>query len=207
MRIKSFKNPNNMIKKSLFLLLLFVLVKLFVSCDSRCGGSATYENIYNNVTIKAFNTAGFQSIPVEDSVFKNTFGLTISMNFETNQVARNKIPFQSGFSSAMALECTSTTYLYPDPLDIIEIYVVDTKTQVKQNVSRCFGIYGYGGNGTMTLEEFFEIREEWHDGFQLDLLDYKTIPDNAVFIAEAFLESGLMFTAETPEIHFKSKLK
>src|SRR3989339_658107 len=160
-----------MIKKSLFLLLLFVLVKLFVSCDSRCGGSATYENIYNNVIIKAFNTAGFQSILVEDSVFKNTFGLTISMNFETNQVARNKIPFQSGFSFAMALECTSTTYLYPDPLDIIE------------------------------------IREEWHDGFQLDLLDYKTIPDNAVFIAEAFLESGLMFTAETPEIYFKSKLK
>jgi hypothetical protein len=195
-----------MFRKVLFIIGLFFLVQVITSCLFHCPEPGTFENRYYAVQIEARNTSGFYDIPVTDSVFKNTFGLIVAVNFESVQIANKGFSFQV-FNTAMAFSCVGDTYLYPDPIDYIEIYVLDTKTQIRQKVSECFGVYGYSTSEPMTLDEFFEIREDWHDGFQFELIDYKTIPDDAVFIAEALLESGQIFTAETAEIHFKTKLK
>jgi hypothetical protein len=59
----------------------------------------------------------------------------------------------------------------------------------------------------MGLEEFMQIREEWHDGFQLQLSDYQWVPNDVVFEAKVQLESGITFTGQTKLIHFKNPVK
>lgn len=197
-----------MFRKGLIIIGVLFIIQTVTSCLFRCPESSTYETRYHSVKIEARNTSGFYDVPVVDSVFKNTFGLNVFVSFEMIQIAKNFSP--SGFfNTALAFSCDNggDEYLYPDPIDYLELYVMDPKTQIRYLVSDCFGVYSNSTSEPMSLDEFFEIREEWHDGFQFILIDYKTIPDNAVFIVEAFLESGQMFTAETPEIHFKTKLK
>jgi hypothetical protein len=52
------------------------------------------------------------------------------------------------------------------------------------------------------LEQFFIEREEWHDGFQFQLVNWDSIPNSAVFTAKAYLESGQLFLQETEQINF-----
>lgn len=195
-----------MLKKSIFLLLVVFLSQLINSCIFHCPDPAAYENIYTEVSITAINTAGFYPTEVSDSVYKNAFGLTILVNFESNQIAAAQPLTFPGFKTAFALSCDGDTYLYPDPIKTLEIYAVDPNNSERINATRWFSIYGYNSD-LLGLEEFMKIREAWHDGFQLELSDFQLVPDKVIFEAVVQLESGITFTGQTKLIHFKNPVK
>jgi hypothetical protein len=177
-------------------------MQLITSCFPTCGDPGIYENIYNSVWIEAYDNSGFYSKPIVDSVYKNAFGLSVGLNFETNQIGMNTLQFNSLFSSAFANECESPTFTYPDPVKLVLIYVTNTQTGEKTDASSYFGMEDYYGNELITLEQFFIQREEWHDGFQFQLVNWDSIPNSAIFTAEAYLESGIVFMNQTKQINF-----
>ncbi len=195
-----------MVKKSFFLLLLVFLLQLIPSCIFRCPDPGVFENIYTDVSITAINTAGFYPSEVSDSVYKNAFGLTVVVNFEWKQIAATWKKAIPRFKTAFALSCDGDTYLYPDPIKTLEIYALDPNNSERINASSWFSIHGYNSN-LLGLEEFMQIREEWHDGFQLELSDYSLVPNDVVFEAVVQLESGITFTGQTKLIHFKHPVK
>ncbi|PKP11041.1 MAG: hypothetical protein CVU09_04490 [Bacteroidetes bacterium HGW-Bacteroidetes-4] len=195
-----------MLKKSFIFFFAVFLLQLMNSCLFRCPDPGTFENIYYGVTITAFNTAGFYPVEVVDSVYKNAFGLTVSVNFETKQIAATKPRLIPEFKSAYAFSCEEDTYLYPDPIKNLEIYAINPDHSEKINATSWFSIYGYNSD-LLGLEEFMKIRELWHDGFQIELSDYQSVPSDVVFEAEVQLESGTTFTNQTTLIHFKNPVK
>jgi hypothetical protein len=195
-----------MLKKSIFLLLIAFLSQLIPGCLFRCPDPATYENIYTGVTLTAFNTAGFYPSEVVDSVYKNAFGLTVSVNFESKQMAAAKLRLIPEIKSAYAFSCEEDTYLYPDPINTLEIYAVNPDNSERMNATSWFSIYGYNSD-LLGLDEFMKIREVWHDGFQIELSDFQSVPDDVIFEAVVQLESGTTFTNRTKLIHFKDPVK
>jgi len=154
----------------------------------------------------AFDNTGFNAKHIVDSVYKNAFGLTVSVNFESTQIGL-AMPKQNliGFSTLMAIDCPGNTYIYPDPIKNVELYTIDTETGEKTKVSDLFGVVGYYESELISLEQFFIEREEWHDGFQFELVDFESIPNSAIFRVEAYLESGIVFIGDTEEINFYHK--
>jgi hypothetical protein len=195
-----------MLKKTILLLLGVFVLQTINSCIFRCPDPVTFENIYNGVSITAYNTAGFYPTEVSDSVYKNAFGLTVLVNFESTPIAaawKKAIP---RFNTAFAFSCEGDTYLYPDPIQTLEIYALEPNNPEKINATSWFSISGYNSD-LMGLEEFMQIREEWHDGFQIELSDYQWVPNEVVFEAKVQLESGITFTGQTKLIHFKNPVK
>ena len=72
--------------------------------------------------LKTWDTSGFQNAEVFDSVNKNSFGLTVSV--ELNQIAylKSRLDFSSfGFASAYACSCPPDEYINVDPFDHYKI--------------------------------------------------------------------------------------
>ena len=72
--------------------------------------------------LKTWDTSGFQNAEVFDSVNKNSFGLTVSV--ELNQIAylKSRLDFSSfGFASAYACSCPPDEYINVDPFDHYQI--------------------------------------------------------------------------------------
>jgi len=72
--------------------------------------------------LKTWDTSGFQNAEVFDSVNKNSFGLTVSV--ELNQIAhlKSRLDFSSfGFASAYACSCPPDEYINVDPIDHYQI--------------------------------------------------------------------------------------
>jgi hypothetical protein len=191
---------------SLFLLYFFQLIAS--SCDPcNCEPARTYERIYNGIELKSWDTSGFQNEEITGTVNKNSFGLTISVEFELNQIAfyKPKLDISSfGFASAYALscDCEPDEYINIDPIDFISITVIDTQSQEITNVTDNFYTYDYDGE-QITISELFQNRADWHDGFQLDMIEYDNIPDTSIFEVKIILESGTELIEQTQEINFE----
>ena len=72
--------------------------------------------------LKTWDISGFQNAEVFDSVNKNSFGLTVSV--ELNQIAylKSRLDFSSfGFASAYACSCPPDEYINVDPIDHYQI--------------------------------------------------------------------------------------
>ena len=72
--------------------------------------------------LKTWDTSGFQNAEVFDSVNKNSFGLTVSV--ELNQIAylKSRLDFSSfGFASAYTCSCPPDEYINVDPIDHYQI--------------------------------------------------------------------------------------
>ena len=108
------------------------LSQIFFSCCD-CSPTSTYENNYTDVSIIPYDTSGFNNKIVVDKVYKNTFGLGISVIFEPVKISDNSKLFSGlGFNSALAFsdcDCIDDKYIYPDPIDYINIYIIDTQTE------------------------------------------------------------------------------
>ena len=195
-----------MTKKIFFTLGFIFTLQLIFSCDPcECPTPQKYRVDYNDITVIAHNTAGFQVKPIEDTIHKNTLGLSVSVNFELVKLAKSmKTTGSFGFNSAMAFscDCIGDEYLYENPIDKIEIYVKDVQTSDTTQVTDNFATYGYSSGNLISLDELFSNREEWHDGFQFELVKYESIPSSAIFIVEAYLASGTKLTRETDQINF-----
>lgn len=190
--------------KVLIVLSTMFLSQVFFSCCD-CPISETFENNYTNVSIIPYDTSGFNTEIVIDKVSKNTFGLGLLVNFETIKVASNFKKLSSlGFNSALAFsdcDCIGDEFNYPDPIDNFKISIIDTQTEQNMYVTENFKIYSYS-NELITLNDFFNQRENWHDGFQIELVAYDSMPNSVIFMVEVFLESGKTFSNQTEIINF-----
>ncbi len=192
-----------MIKKVLFILASFFLFQLMFSCIfCHCNDPETYEINYSSVEATPYNTSGFTDVVVEDTVYRNAFGLGVYMISDLVLSHENSSYAVLGFSTLMACSCEDDTYLYPDPISHVKILVTDSETEIITDVTNLFGM-PVDNNEYVSLEQFFRERAEWHDGFQFQLVDFETIPSSAIFTVQAYLESGIMFSEETKQINFK----
>ena len=190
-------------KKNGIAVLFLYLLQFTIACDPcDCPTPSTYERTYNDVLVKAWDTSGFQTKEVDGKVNKNAFGLTISVEFELEKIAHHKTHNSFGFGSAIACSCSSDKYINVDPIVSIEILVTNRDTNEINTVTDLFKTNGYYNDKPITLTELFKNKEEWRDGFQLDLVAYETIPDNSIFTVKAFLKSGIMLSKQTKEINF-----
>lgn len=192
--------------KVLIVVSIMFLTQLFFSCwRCNCPTPETFENNYTDVSIIPYDTSGFNYEVVNDTVNKNTFGLGILVNFETIKVAFNfKKLATLGFNSALAFsdcDCVEDEFIYPDPINNFNIYMLDTQTEQRTDITQNFRIYSYS-NELIPLNEFFEQRENWHDGFQIELVEYDSMPNSGVFEVEVFLDSGKTFSNHTGIINF-----
>ena len=110
-------------KKLISLLLIYFFQFLATSCHQcDCDSAKTFERTYNGLELKTWDTSGFQNAEVFDSVNKNSFGLTVSV--ELNQIAylKSRLDFSSfGFASAYACSCPPDEYINVDPFDHYQI--------------------------------------------------------------------------------------
>ena len=193
-------------KKLISLLLLYFFQFLATSCaPCDCEPGKTFERTYNGLELKAWDTSGFQNEEVSDTVNKNSFGLTVSVEFDLNQIAylKSRLDFSSfGFASAYACSCPPDKYINLDPIESIEIRVTDTQSQEIMDVTTNFSTYDYNGE-QITISDFFENRADWHDGFQLDMTEYDNIPNTSIFEVKIILESGTELIEQTQEINFE----
>lgn len=199
------KKMKTMKNKVMIVLAAMFLSQMFFSCwGCDCPAPSTFENNYTDVSIIPYDTSGFNPKILVNKAHKNAFGLGISVIFEPVKIADNFKLFSGlGFTSAMAFscDCAGDKYLYPDPIDYVNIYIIDTQTDQKIDVTENFKIYFYS-NELMSLSEFFKQRENWQDGFQIELVAYETMPNAVIFIAEVFLKSGKTFSNKTQVVNF-----
>ncbi len=190
-----------MLKKISIVLFLLFACQFLVSCICDCGDSYDIKKTYTGITVSALNTSGFNNTVVEDSVFRNSFGLEVIMDFTSEEIAKTAYFKASGFSSANALscDCIGPDYIYEDDIDFIDIYRIIGEESAL--VTSAFSIQNYSGEWT-SLYEFFQIRDEWHDGFQIQLTDFEAVPDTSKFLIEVIMTSGNKFSATTKEITF-----
>ncbi|WP_400078198.1 hypothetical protein [Winogradskyella sp. R77965] len=197
-------------KKILSIFLIYFIQFIATSCvpPCDCDPIKTFERMYYGLELKAWDTSGFQNEEVTDSAYKNAFGLTISVQFDLNQISFSKpvIDLNSlGFASAYAFSdcnCPSDEYINLDPIESIEITVLNIENQEITIITDNFTTYGYNGE-ELTISELFEIRADWHDGFQVDMTAYDNVPNSAIFTVKIFLESGTELIEQTQSINFE----
>lgn len=194
--------PTSMIKKAFYIVLFLFSIQVVTSCIFHCPEPMSYENSYNSVSIEAYDNSGFYPQIVNDTVYKNAFGLAVMVNFESVQISELNFYKLNFFNTAMALNCENDNFTYPDPISHVEIFITDTKTGEINNATEFFMTESYMSGQLISLEQFFIEREEWHDGFQFQLVNWDSIPNSAIFTAKAYLESGQLFLQETEQINF-----
>lgn len=199
-------------KKITAIFLLYFFQFLATSCffKCHCDQIKTFERTYDDLELKTWDTSRFQNIEVIDSASKNAFGLTLSVQFKLNQIALSKpmLNLSSfGITSAYAFQpcdCPSDRYINVDPIISIKIYVTNLENQEIIDVTDNFTTLDYSAE-RVTIAELLKIRQDWHDGFQMEMTEYGNIPDSSMFTVIVSLESGTELTKQTQEITFKCK--
>jgi hypothetical protein len=189
-----------MIKKSILICFVFFAIQTVLSCDiCDCPRSRKLEVNYTGLTLKAYNTAGFQNTLANDTVFVNAFGLEFSLDANYVEIA-NRLEGKPnfGFESAFACDCAGDNYIYSDSLDLVQLLVTNTATQEEKEVTSAFAVFDYFDNAYKPLTD----PTIWQDNLWLDLVAFKDIPKSAIFTVIVTLKSGVKFTAQTETINF-----
>jgi hypothetical protein len=192
-----------MIKKATLILVIAFSIQVIISCvHCNCPDESRLNMQYDSVTIRPINTAGFNPTEVIDSTNRNAFGIEVIVFSEINSPSNATVQNLSlGFKTAMACDCKDNSYT--DQIINVELYVIDTETSVRTNVTSNFGIASIYEDEIIPLSQFFKERENWQDDFQFDLVDNQSIPSSAIFIADVYLESGAMFSNESVQVNFR----
>ena len=187
--------------KVVTILFLGFLSQIILSCCD-CGEAFTYQNLYTGVTIIPYDISGFNAEIATDTVYRNAFGLGVMVNFET-KLAVNAPKSGLGFNASMAMscDCVEDKYVYPDPISHFDLFMINQSNGQKTKVNQYFKILGYNGE-PISLEEFFPQRQEWHDGFQIELVTFDSIPNSVIFEVEVFLMSNQSFNGQTEVVNF-----
>lgn len=180
---------------------ILILSQIVISCICNCPKWSTFEHRYKGVSVTAYDTSGFNPVEANGKVYKNAFGLGISVNFDSTPVASLARNCNIGFAQATACSCPDDEFLYPDPIENMRIKIHDLDNDKIVDVTSLFRMRSYDDE-VITVEQFFEQRAEWHDGFQTELSEYETMPNSVVFIVGISLESGKTFENQTDEIRF-----
>ena len=193
--------------KKLTALFLIYVFQFVTSCDERCycPPAKTFEKTFKGFELKAWDTSGFQSEEVTNTVNKNSFGLTVSVQFDFNQIGyhQSKFDFSSfGFASAYACSCVMDEYVDVDAIEAIKILVTDTKTQETSDITANFTTYDHNRE-PISISGFFEKRVENQTDLQLDMTTYNDIPDTSIFEVILILASGNELIEQTQVINFE----
>lgn len=195
-------------KNLLALISLYTFQFLLSACDCNCPPVNTYNSVYTDFILESWDTSGFNSSEIATRAFKNAFGLSINLNISEERVTTSKstVSFASfGFSTAYAFSdciCDDDNYLISDPIVDIDIYVTNTITNKRINITQNFKSSSYYGVNGISVKELFQDLERWDDNFRFDLIKFDNIPDNAVFTSTILLDSGKELTQSTNEITF-----
>jgi len=193
--------------KTLIILAVIFLSQVVISCCD-CGSPVTIENLYTDIKVTPYDNSGFTPEVAKNKVYKRAFGLEIYANYESKIYAQNSTSLSNfGFSSAMAFSCNcdySDEYLYPNPISHMRIFIDDLQSEQRIDVTDCFQIRSYEGDN-VSLDVFFENKDDWHDVFQIELVTHDSIPNAAIFIAEVFLESGESLKNQTDIVNFHAE--
>jgi len=174
-----------------------------MSCDPCiCPKASIFEKEYFGISVSAYSVSNIQKKTAGGLIYRDAFGLTITNLFILNEIDNVSASF--GFNTALACDCRDEKIIYPNPIDRIEILMFDVSTEELVNVTDRFGIYGYGGE-LIELDLLFSNREDWHDVFQLELVDYLSIPNQVYFTVEQYLVSGDVLKATTSMITFTNR--
>lgn len=190
--------------KVFIVLSLIFSVRLLSSCCPGDCVNRAYEINYGSVSTTLYNTAGFTETIVEDSVFSRTFGISVSVNFELNQVAlSNSVESNFGFNQAMACSCIGDNYVYNDSINFVNLFVKDVEKNETKMVNDIFDISPFDDNMWIyNAWSYDDDTQSQRDGFEFELFQYDSIPDSAIFIVEVNLASGLILTDTTESIKF-----
>lgn len=194
-------------KKVLILFTTIFLLQFLASCiPCNCGLSSDYDVLYDGVEVANYDASGFQAKVLEesDTVHKSTFFLQVSLQFELEERTGAILPKSSyGFSSAMACSCPGPGMFYPDAVHHVKIFLIDTETDKKTEVTADFvTYYEYGSTEPISLDRFFEQKREGKSDFRFELFEYQNIASSSVFVVEAYLNSGEMFSQSSPQVFF-----
>lgn len=188
-------------KKIIALFSLYAM-QVLSSCFE-CPEPKIYELTFNDVKVESWNTAGFESIKVEegDTINKCNFGLTISVQSEIKEIAEYKTKIKPfGIEPAMAFSCAPDEYIRTDRIESIEIFVTDIETSVTDTITDYFSSYTYYGE-QITLTDLLEIELE-KEYFRLDLIECENIPNASLFKVNIHLDSGNTLSKQTEQINF-----
>jgi hypothetical protein len=189
-----------MIKKSILVCFIIFALQTVLSCDiCDCPRSRKLEANYTGLTLKAYNTAGFENTLINDTVFVNSFGLKFSLDVNYIEIAgRVEDRPNVGFASALACDCVGDEYIESDKVRKIEILVTNTLTQEETDVTSHFAFFDYATNSHVSLTN----QTAWPSALWVDLVVFDDIPKSSVFTVTYFMESGVEFTKETTTINF-----
>ncbi len=200
----------SMNKKLFSLVLIYFFQFLVTSCETcECETPKTYEQTYDSVEIKTWDTSGFQIEEATSNVNKNSFGITVNLSFNLKEIAHFKqkldvLDFSAlGFSKAYACSCVPDDFINKDPVKSIEITVTNTETEQITNVTDNFISYNFNGEKINVRNIFNNNNSNFNGSFQIELATNNNIPNTAVFTITVILESGNTLTESTPIINFE----
>jgi hypothetical protein len=130
---------------------IFLLQFLATSCDfCGCGPIRTYEKTYNELSLNSYDTSGFRNEEVVEFVPKNSFGISIFVESELQQISslkkHNLKNFSSlGFSAAYACSCAPDKYTSSNNVASIKILVTNTENTEIIDVTKNFTTYANNG--------------------------------------------------------------
>jgi hypothetical protein len=191
-------------KKVLFLLVTLFLIQFVISCHPCNCSNTSYDVIYDGINLNAINTSKFQPQIIEeyDTVYRNIFALGVVLQYDLEERTGMVLPSASyGFSSAMACSCYTPRF-YPDGISHAKVFVIDTNTDEKTEITTNFGVHSPQADGFISLEEFFDQKDESQNYFIFQLLDGQNIPNSSVFTVETHLFSGEILSQSSSQIIF-----
>ncbi len=193
-------------KKILSLVILYLLQFMAASCDTcGCESASIFERQYTGVDLNTLDTSSSQTAEIVGTVNKSTFGITVLLQFELNQITWNKTRStlsNFGFAAAYGCSCPENEYLDTDPINAIEIIATNTENEEETVVTDSFTVTGNDGE-PMDIKAFFDIGDNWEDSFQLNLTTSDAIPDSSIFTVSIVLFSGNELSQRTEVIRFE----
>lgn len=185
-------------------ILLGVFILQTVSSCCFCDDVVSYDVIYESLDLTPIDTSGFSNTEVSDTVFKQSFGLEVSVNSDWQVVSNSSIFKNFGFSSAYACSCPDDEVNTLDPIASADVFmIVEGGEEIRINA--LFNVVRYNTNGInlMSLTEYFSIRSDGRgSSFQMELIDGDDLPNKVSFKVDVNLDSGRKFTQQTEQILF-----
>ena len=204
-----YKILTRMNKKIIVLFLLYLIQFMAISCTDdpscECVTSNTFERQFKGLVLTEWDTSGFEKSEVNGPVKKNSFAITLYVEADLNGIANysKKSNVSSfGFASAYACSCPPDIFIDLDPIDSIEIVVINTDNQEEAIVTNNFVTDNDGFEESITISEVIG-RPEFLQGRVFGLKDYANIPNSSIFKVRVFLKSGIELSTQTDMINFE----
>lgn len=186
--------------KVLAILVFLSLIQVIISCTDYLDDPIIYRYIFSDISVTAYNTAGFVSTIADGKVHKNAFGIEISFEKEFVQFSlpKSNIGFKTAYAEYLE------RHICVDNIVQLTIGMYDLTSDNSDeliDVTSQFRYPIYDGT-TLTVEEYVQLRYPDFYSIELDLWLYETIPNTATFVATILFESGKIMSSQTNVVNF-----